>query len=135
MKKKIVLFYGSEYLKEDQVAWVVCDEIRSKLEIAGYVVEKTDNPDILISFEDKEYEDAIIVDAAKGVKDVVELESISELCSTSVSTLHGYNLGLVLQILNVVGGLPKLRIIAIPYGEKDIVSASRKVYSRIVQKK
>jgi Ni,Fe-hydrogenase maturation factor len=134
MKKKVVLFYGSEHIKEDQIAWEVCEEIRSRLEKNGYIVEKTDDPDILISFDDRDYDETIIVDAAKGVDDVVELEDISQLCSTSVSTLHGYNLGLVLQILKAVGEAPKMRIIAIPYGEKDVKSASEKVYSIIFRK-
>ncbi len=130
----LVLFFGSEFDINDRIAWEICRLLRGKLEKMGCDVEQTDEPDVLLSRDLSKYKETIIVDAAKGVDDIVELDDVSQLQTTRVHTVHGYNLGMLLQILEATGDLPNVRIIAIPYGEKDVKSSSEKALSLIMNR-
>jgi Ni,Fe-hydrogenase maturation factor len=105
-----LLCFGNPYLDEDNLALQVADLI-VKDKIKGLEVVKCIQPDEILSYTDKDF---MILDVAQGAKCVTLIDDIDRLKSSSLCTLHDFDLGFFLKLMKETGKLEKVRIICIP---------------------
>ncbi len=101
-----VLCFGNEAIKEDMLAKEIADE----LEIDGIKFVKCSSVDDLLSYSGNVY----IMDVAKGLKEVTLIEDIRKLESNKLISLHDFDLGFFLKLMNEIGKIKNVKIIGIP---------------------
>ncbi len=60
------------------------------------------------------------MDVIKGLKEVQILENIDDLELCNSLTCHDLDLGFYLKLMKETGKIKKVKIIGLPYGEKDL---------------
>lgn len=110
--------FGSQTVESDRLAFKVADALLSMLK--DIEVIKCTNPEDMFSLSRKELEgnDAVILDVARGIKDVQPL-MIDDLQPQGIYTVHDFNLGLYLKLLKTTNQLKEMRIIGIPYDSRE----------------
>jgi len=101
-----VLCFGNEAIKEDMLAKELADEI----EIDGIEFVKCNSVDDLFSYSGNIY----IMDVAKGIKKVTLIEDIKKLEANKLISLHDFDLGFFLKLMNEIGKIKNVKIIGIP---------------------
>lgn len=109
---KTVLCFGSRSLKGDDIAFIVCEELKGKIRGVRFI--HCDLPLDVIDFakSDKLY----ILDAVEGAENVTIYRGIEDFRKMKSVTVHDNDLSLILKILKEMKILPKVRIIGIPIG-------------------
>ena len=102
MKKLFV--FGNEYLENDSMAVQIAKELNN-IEIVH-----CRNPDDLI----EEDGDLLILDVIKGAKKTRIIENIDEIKTRNILSLHDFDLGFFLKLMEELGTPKKVRIIGIP---------------------
>lgn len=117
---KQVYCFGNEFVEGDSLAKQIAD----KLKIEGFEFIKCDSPDILL---DKK--DILIMDVVKGIKKPIVIEDINQLKEKRLCSLHDFDLGFFLQLLNEIGKLGKIKIIGIPQegNEEEIIEKIKEI--------
>ena len=103
-----IFCFGNEYVENDDLALILADEL--KIENIEFV--KCYSPDFLMEHEG----DLTILDVAKGINKVEIIDDANYLNNNKLVSLHDFDLGFFLKLLNELGKLGKLKIIAIPFG-------------------
>ncbi len=119
---KTILVFGNEFLKEDSMAKKLADEIKSK-ELNFVKCNSVD--DIF-----KQKGELVIMDVVKGIKKPMIILDVGKLEAGSITSLHDFDLGFFLKLLNEMGQIKKLKIIGVP--EKGNVSELKKQVLKLV---
>lgn len=103
MSQKVYVF-GNEHLPEDRLAL----EVASLL--GEFEVRHCRSPDDLLDAEG----DILILDVVKGIRNPMVIESISQLKTRNMVSLHDFDVGYVLTLMNSLGISKKIKILGIP---------------------
>ena len=116
-----ILALGNPHVKEDSLAL----EISERIKIDGVsFIRCTDVDDFMRYCEDKE--EVTILDVADGIDDVTRFEGPDALKERQLFSLHDFDVGFAVQLLDKMGVLPRLHMIAVPKSA-DADSAIAKV--------
>ncbi|MCX6798634.1 MAG: hypothetical protein NTW59_00885 [Candidatus Diapherotrites archaeon] len=122
-KNKVVFVFGNSLVEEDSAALKAAAALRKKFPKISFV--ETDDPEELQGAKGREI---FVMDAAKGIEKV-ELVELGALEKTkNPASLHDLDLQFELQLLQKIGKIGKIKIIAVPAGypaEKAAVEAGR----------
>lgn len=114
MKTKI-LYFGNPYLKEDNLAVLVCRKLKKELNIDFEEVKDT------FQLIGKNQDNSIIIDVVQGIKKVQIIDS-ETLQRGNITSLHDFDLSFFLSLLKL-----KPRILGIPqnYNEEKAIEETR----------
>ena|SRR3990172_8767073 len=107
---KTVYCVGNQDVPEDALALELARELAES--VHGYRFETLKHPEILIN----SLGDIMVMDVVKGIGKVQIIDDISRLKKRNITTLHDFDLGMLLQIMKEAGTLNSIKIIAIPIG-------------------
>ncbi len=100
---------GNPLIEQDNLALQVAEELRGKIKGVEFAaIESLD--------EIKERKNICIMDVAHGIKKVELIESVDELQTAQPFSAHDFDLAMQLKILQKMGKLGKVKIIAVPAG-------------------
>lgn len=106
--EKIVLVFGNRDLPCDSFAHKVADHIH--LERVRFI--RCTVPDTVLDYLDRD--NVYILDVVQGISDVILIHNIKDLVAQKALTLHDFDLGSFLLLLDACGTAGKIRIIGIP---------------------
>lgn len=104
-----ILVFGNPYLKEDNLAVKIGEQINLK----GFKIVNCSKPDDLLNHDINK---SIILDVAKGIDQITLFDDIDSLEFSVIFSLHDFDLGYFLKLLKETGKLEKANIIGIPVG-------------------
>lgn len=116
LTKMIVLCFGSEILKGDDIALKVCEVLKKSR--PGLKVKVCDNPYEILNYK----ESVLIVDAVKDL-DRPRFIDLNSLKERKIFTTHDLDLSFFLKIFAGIGS-PKISILGIPLKKhlKDVMA-------------
>jgi len=113
-----IFCFGNEFLKEDSLAKELADELR----IDDIEFVKCNSPEDMLA---ESQEDYVILDVAEGIEEVLLIESLSQLQTHNMVSLHDFDLSYFLKLMRNMGQLKEIKIIAIPMkGDKEKIKAA-----------
>ena len=111
MTTKIYCF-GNEFVYDDALAKSIVDEIS----YPGVEFVKSNQPEELMNEEGR----IIIIDVVKDIDKVILITDIEQLKSRDLFTLHDFDLGYFLKLMQSMSTLKEVKIIGIPQqGDKE----------------
>lgn len=115
MKQKIYIF-GNPLLPFDSLPIKLAPRLAAALpEFEFIVVDPNEN----LKPENKEL---IIIDAVEGIDEVVVINDIDKIKTEKIYSLHDFDLGYNLKLLQKLGELERVKILGIPmYGDETMV--------------
>ena len=108
-RRPIVYCFGNPLLKEDSLPFLLIPQLRE--EFPGIDFVEANSPDDI-----EEQEEILILDTAKGITKAIVLNDIDALCSNRTCSLHDFDLGMTLKLMQKMGKLKRVRIFCIPMG-------------------
>lgn len=114
-----IFCFGNPYIDHDGVALELADELAKEDDFSQIEFIKCETPDSLLEYNgDCEGETIHILDVVRGIKEVSIIDDVDKLESHSLVSLHDFDLGFFLKLIQAAGQVKKVRIIGIPYGQK-----------------
>lgn len=101
--KKIYVF-GNPYLENDNFAHKVAGKLKN------IQVVPCRGPEELIG----EKEELLIIDVVNGINKPLVIKSIEQLKARKLTSLHDFDVGFFLHLLNKVGAVKRIKIIGVP---------------------
>ncbi len=114
--------FGNEYLENDNFAHKVAQHLKKKFKILTCY-----SPETLLDSREKEI---IILDVVKNTKKPIIIGNISKLKTSKIISLHDFDLGFFLNLMDSMGIKRKIKIIGIP-AKGNIQETTRKVIGLI----
>ncbi len=116
-----VLAFGNTLHQEDKVAI----DIARELTIPGVVFSECHSLDQALQAARG---DTIILDVARGIDRVMLIDDLDRIKARHLYSLHDFDLGYFLKLMQSMGSLDSVRILALPYGR-----ASHEVIDEVAQ--
>lgn len=110
-EKKVIFVAGNPLIEQDSLALRVAEKLKGK--IRGIEFREIESLDAL---QEKEKRNLCIMDVCVGIKKVQLIESVNELQTAQPFSAHDFDLAMQLKVLQKMGKLGKVKIIAIPLG-------------------
>lgn len=120
---KQLLTFGNPDMEDDSLALRLGEELKRE----GLEVVRCSQPDDIL-----QYPEGVILDVAQGVKDVTLLTNGSLIKASGISTLHDFDVGFFLKIMESTGSNP-YKVIAIPQ-KGELPELKEKVLALIKEK-
>ncbi len=117
MASKNIYVFGNPLLEEDSLALKVAEKLKSEISFNIIYLDGT---------EEIEEINPIILDVAKGIKDVSVIEDVEKLYAGKFYTMHDADLALFLKLKKKIGLINGIKIIAIPF-DMDVEKAYEEV--------
>ncbi|MBS3105223.1 hypothetical protein J4234_03135 [Candidatus Woesearchaeota archaeon] len=114
--------FGNEYLEDDNFGHKVAQHLKKKFKIVTCY-----SPETLLDAGEKEI---IILDVVKNAEKPIIIDDISKLKTNKIISLHDFDLGFFLNLMNNMGIKRKIKIIGIP-AKGNIRETTRKVIGLI----
>ncbi|HLC50222.1 MAG TPA: hypothetical protein VJI97_02235 [Candidatus Nanoarchaeia archaeon] len=110
---KTLYVFGNEFLDDDKLAGIVSNNLKG-----NFKVERCRSPDDLLDAG----KEIVILDVVKGIKEPIIIKDISKIKSRNLMSLHDFDLGFFLKLMEGMGINKKIKIIGIPQkgNAKDI---------------
>ena len=108
-RRPTVYCFGNPLLKEDSLPFLLAPQLRKEFPLIDFV--EANSPDDI-----DEREEIMILDTAKGITKATVLNNIDALCSNRTCSLHDFDLGMTLKLMQKMGKLKKVKIFCIPMG-------------------
>ncbi len=121
---KYVLVFGNPDIPEDSFAIEIADKLKAEMDPGMFEFIRCDSAEKLMDFKDKEF---VILDVVTGIDDVLLIEDVGQLQERKLNTLHDFDLGFYLRLLNEIGELGSVRIIGIPASGSKIAMKVQKL--------
>jgi len=109
VRRLTVYCFGNPLLKEDSLPFLLIPQLRE--EFPGIDFVEANSPDDI-----EEREEILVLDTAKGITKATVLNDIDTLCSNRTCSLHDFDLGMTLKLMQKMGKLRKIKIFCIPIG-------------------
>lgn len=118
--KAVLLAFGNEYVKEDNLAIEISKEISKKLSLKNIDVKRCYSVDDIFNYYG--YENIFVLDVVKNVGKVVLIKNIDKIKEHKLNSLHDFDLGFFLKLMKKLGNLKDIKIIGIPQkGDKELI--------------
>lgn len=104
MKKKTLYVFGNEHVGNDGFAQTIAKEMK------GFDVQHCRSPDDLLDAQG----DILILDVVKGIQEPIVIEDISQLKTRKMVSLHDFDVGFFLNLMNGMGIGKKIKILGVP---------------------
>lgn len=108
--KKIFVF-GNEFFEGDEVA----KELSKKINIDKFQFIQAQSANEILNIK----EQLIILDVVKNLKKVKLISKIDNLVLANSVTCHDLDLGFYLKLMQSTGQIRDVKIIGLPFGNKD----------------
>ena len=112
-KRPTVYCFGNPLLKEDSLPFLLAPQLRKEFPLIDFV--DANSPDDI-----EEQEEILILDTAKDITNATVLDNIDVLCSNRTCSLHDFDLGMTLKLMQKMGKLKKVKIFCIPMGYSKV---------------
>lgn len=109
--KKVIFVAGNPLIEQDSLALQAAEQLQGK--IKGIEFREIESLDAL---QEKEKQNLCIMDVAAGVKKVELIENVEKLFTKQPVSGHDFDLAMQLKLMQKMGKLEKVKIIAIPIG-------------------
>ena len=124
--KKIIYIFGNPLLDFDNLP----------LKLAPALGERFPNIDFIIAdpnenIKPDEKGELLIIDTVMGLDKVAVFEDIEKIQQDKIYSLHDFDLGFNLKLLQKIGQLKKIKIIGVPAGEVNEEEVLLEVAERI----
>lgn len=125
MKK--ILVFGNMLVKEDSLALEVANNLRKEFKSVEFkeldALEEIQN----------QGKNPIILDVVKGIGNVIIIENLDQLNSSTIYTMHDFDLAMNLKLLKKLGFIESVKIIGIPinYNKEKAIKEIRKLISNL----
>lgn len=106
--RKKILIFGNSLVNKDSLPLVILPELKKKFPEIEF---KEADPTEFLIYGDNE---VWILDSAEGIDDLVVLDDLAKLDLPKRFSVHDYDLAVDLKLLEKIGKLGKVKIIAIP---------------------
>jgi len=106
MGMKALYVFGNEHLQEDAMARKVAELLRGKVNIVH-----CRSPDDLLEADESVI---MILDVVKGAEKVMVITDVSRLKTGNMMSLHDFDLGFFLNLMQQLGQGKTIKIIGIP---------------------
>ena len=107
--KKVIFVAGNPLIEQDSLALQVAEKLKGK--IRGIEFREIESLDAL---QEKEKQNLCIMDVAAGIKKVQLSQDIEKLQTKQPISGHDFDLAMQLRLLQKIGKLGKVEIIAVP---------------------
>ena len=107
-----VLCFGNEYIEGDQIA----KKIGKEISVDGFDFVLSDSVSDVLDSKDE----IIILDVVKGINEVKVIGNMDDLAVFKSLSCHDLDLGFYLKLLKETGKIGDVKIVGIPYGDKDL---------------
>jgi Ni,Fe-hydrogenase maturation factor len=126
MKKKTIHIFGNPLLDFDSLPLKLAPKLRKIFPDIDFVIA---DPNENLKPVNKEL---VIIDTIEGIDKVIVLDDIEKIQTQKLYTLHDFDLGFNLKLLQKIGKLEKIKIIGVPMkgDEKAILKQLRLELSR-----
>ena len=116
--------FGNRMLEQDSLPLILMPELQKEFPEIDFI--EANSPD-----EIEGLEEINILDTVKGIDRVGLMTDIDNLCSNRGCSLHDFDLGMTLKIMQKMNKLKKIRIIGIPFGyeKKKALTELKKLIS------
>ena len=104
-KMKKLYVFGNEYLEGDNFALKISKSLKS------HEIVYCTSPDDLLSADEKEI---VILDVVKGIKKTILIEDIKQISTRKIISLHDFDVGFFLSLMQGMGINKKIKIIGVP---------------------
>lgn len=113
--KTVLLVFGNEYLKEDNLAIEISKELKLNIDI-----ERCYSVDNIFNYYN--YERIFVLDVVKNIDKVTLIKNIDKIKEHKLFSLHDFDLGFFLKLMKELGNLKEIKIIGIPQkGNKELI--------------
>ena len=99
-----ILCFGNEFIEGDTLAKEIAN-----LDVEGIEFVKCNHPDEILGFDEP-----IILDVVKGIKEPILIEDPEQLKGRKISTMHDFDLGFFIKLITAVDSEIRLKVIGIP---------------------
>jgi len=122
-----ILVFGNPLVKEDSLPLRILPKLREKFPSIEF--KEFDTAENL----EEEGRDLVILDAAKGIDDVILLDGIENIRLSSRYSMHDFDLAITLRLLKKMDVIDSVKIIAVPadYEEKEAVEEIGRIISHL----
>ncbi len=107
--KKVIFVAGNPLVEKDSLALQVAEKLKGKIKGIEFVAI-----DSLDALQEKEKQNLCIMDIAVGIKKVQLIQGIEKLQTKQPVSGHDFDLAMQLKVLQKLGKLGKVKIIAVP---------------------
>lgn len=104
-KMKTLYVFGNEFLRDDCFAGIVSENLKDK-----FSIEHCRSPDDLLEAKGN----IVILDVVKNTKEPILIDDVSKIKTRSLVSLHDFDLGFFLNLMEGMGINKKIKIIGIP---------------------
>ena len=112
-RKKTIYIFGNPLLDFDNLPLKLVLKLRKIFpEIDFLIADPTEN----LKLHHKEF---IIIDTIEGIKKVALVNDLDTIKTEKIYSLHDFDLGFNLKLLQKIGKLSKIKIIGVPMGAKE----------------
>ncbi len=113
--KKIrdIFVFGNEFFEGDEVAIEIAKKIENNNKKFKFIF--ANSPNEILNANDE----LIILDVVKGLKNVSIINKIDDLVLENSVTCHDLDLGFYLKLMKETGKINDVKIIGIPFENKD----------------
>ena len=117
--KSAILYFGNELIPEDRLAIKVVEELKGTL--PGFEFVHCHSPDTILDYKD--HAKVIIVDVSPNVEEITVVKDMTSLKERELFTLHDLDLNFFLKLMEKLGNIKSIEIIALPAnGDKKILA-------------
>ncbi len=115
----VLLVFGNEYLKEDNMAIKIAEELK----LNNIDIKRCYSVDSIFNYYD--YEKIFVLDVVKNIDKATLIEDIDKIKEHALFSLHDFDLGFFLKLMKELGTLKEIKIIGIPQkGDKEEIKES-----------
>lgn len=106
--KMKILVFGNPLVREDSLPLRIVKQLRQRFPSVEF--KEFDSAENL----EEEGRNLIILDAAKGIEDIILLEDIESIRLSSRYSMHDFDLSITLRLLKKLDAIDSVKIIAVP---------------------
>jgi Ni,Fe-hydrogenase maturation factor len=112
-RKKTIYIFGNPLLDFDNLPLKLVLKLRKIFpEIDFLIADPTENLKL-------HHKELIIIDTIEGIKKVALVNDLDTIKTEKIYSLHDFDLGFNLKLLQKIGKLSKIKIIGVPMGAKE----------------
>lgn len=122
MKNKIIYIFGNPLLPFDNLPVKLAPELAKRFPDIEFIIKDPNE-----NLEPIENE-LVIIDTIAHIKEIIIIEDLDLIKTESIYSLHDFDLGFNLKLLQKIGKLKKIKIFGVPMGIDE-----KKALKRLVE--